>query len=225
MERKDGRFWKKSYDPGIDDLDPALWESTLPECFRKSFSSHPEKAAMAFMGVEISFAELETYSNRFANMLLANGLGKGDVVAIAMANIPEYLLHYRWHSENISQEKNEEQTRQKNILLRPYLEFFMKRALSDDDMVVHTASFRLYRFGSRKEKAPLSLTEQRNWFLLLLKQNKKNPTFNPADMEAFLWSRWIVCCLYRKKPYMIFHFPVKWYLPRVSMQTLRLLMK
>ena len=142
-----------------------------------------------------------------------------------MANIPEYLLHYRWHSENISQEKNEEQTRQKNILLRPYLEFYMKRALSDDDMVVHTASFRLYRFGSRKEKAPLSLTEQRNWFLLLLKQNKKNPTFNPADMEAFLWSRWIVCCLYRKKPYMIFHFPVKWYLPRVSMQTLRLLMK
>ncbi len=94
MERKDGRFWKKSYDPGIDDLDPALWESTLPECFRKSFSSHPEKAAMAFMGVEISFAELETYSNRFANMLLANGLGKGDVVAIAMANIPEYLIAY-----------------------------------------------------------------------------------------------------------------------------------
>ena len=142
-----------------------------------------------------------------------------------MTNIPEYLLHYRWHSENISQEKNEEQTRQKNMLLRPYLEFFMKRAMSDEDMAVHTASFRLYRFGTRKEKASLNLAGQRDWFLMLLKQNKKNPTFNTACMEAFLWSRWIVCCLYLRKPFLIFHFPVKWFSPGVFKDAFRLLMK
>jgi long-chain acyl-CoA synthetase len=87
-------FWKNSYDSGINDLDPALWESTLNDGFKKSFSTFQKKKAVAFMGVEITFAELDTYSNRFANMLLAEGLTKGDVVGIDLANIPEYLIAY-----------------------------------------------------------------------------------------------------------------------------------
>ncbi len=94
MDSIEGRFWKKSYDSGIDDLDPALWESTLVEGFRKSFGAYPDKPAMTFMGVTITFAELDRYANRFSNMLLAQGFKKGDVVAIDMANIPEYIIAY-----------------------------------------------------------------------------------------------------------------------------------
>lgn len=85
-------FWKKSYDPGIADLDPALWETTLDKVYHQTMDAFPQKTALAFMGVEISFAALDQYSNRFAHMLLSNGFKKGDVVGISLPNIPEYVI-------------------------------------------------------------------------------------------------------------------------------------
>ncbi|NOX33182.1 MAG: long-chain fatty acid--CoA ligase [Deltaproteobacteria bacterium] len=92
MELKQEAFWKKSYDQGIDDLDPALWESTLNKVYHKTIDEFPQKTALVFMGIEISFASLEEYSNRFAHMLLSNGFKKGDVIGISMPNIPEYVI-------------------------------------------------------------------------------------------------------------------------------------
>jgi long-chain acyl-CoA synthetase len=86
------QFWRKSYDPGIEDLDPSKWETTYVEATKPVFEKFPNKLAFAFMGVEVSFAELNRYANRFANMLLSNGLKKGDVVAINLPNIPEYII-------------------------------------------------------------------------------------------------------------------------------------
>ncbi|MCP4131134.1 MAG: long-chain fatty acid--CoA ligase, partial [bacterium] len=91
---KETAFWKKSYDEGVDDVDPALWETTLVEVYKESFEEFSERTALAFMGVEITFAELHSYSNQFANMLKENGFQKGDVVGINMANIPEYVISY-----------------------------------------------------------------------------------------------------------------------------------
>ncbi len=86
------RFWTKSYDPGITDLDPANWETSYVEAVKPTFKNYPDKAALAFMGVEVTYKELDTYANRFANMLIANGLQKGDVVGINLPNIPEYVI-------------------------------------------------------------------------------------------------------------------------------------
>jgi len=85
-------FWKKSYDPGIADLDPAKWETSYVEAVEPIFERFPNKTAFAFMGVKVTFEELGRYANRFAHMLLANGLKKGDVVGINLPNIPEYLI-------------------------------------------------------------------------------------------------------------------------------------
>ena len=85
-------FWKKSYDPGIADLDPAKWETSYVEAVEPIFERFPNKTAFAFMGVKVTFKELGRYANRFAHMLLANGLKKGDVVGIDLPNIPEYLI-------------------------------------------------------------------------------------------------------------------------------------
>jgi len=85
-------FWKKSYDPGIADLDPAKWETSYVEAVEPIFERFPNKTAFAFMGVKVTFEELGRYANRFAHMLLANGLKKGDVVGIDLPNIPEYLI-------------------------------------------------------------------------------------------------------------------------------------
>ena len=88
----DDLFWKKSWDPGLADLDPKLFETTCTEVFRSTFAQFPDKVALAFMGREITFAELDRCANRFANLLIESGLAKGDVVAVNLPNIPEYAI-------------------------------------------------------------------------------------------------------------------------------------
>jgi long-chain acyl-CoA synthetase len=86
------QFWKKSYDTGLIDIDPSAWETTFPEVTRQVFIEQKDQTAIAFMGVHISYAQLDTYANRFAHMLLSQGLDKGSVVGINLPNIPEYVI-------------------------------------------------------------------------------------------------------------------------------------
>jgi long-chain acyl-CoA synthetase len=86
------RFWTKSYDPGMTDLDPSAWETTYVDAVKPIFSKFPDKAALAFMGVEVPYKDLDRYANRFAHMLIENGFKKGDVVGINLPNIPEYVV-------------------------------------------------------------------------------------------------------------------------------------
>lgn len=86
------QFWRKSYDPGLTDVDPREWETTYVEAIKNIFEKFPSKAALAYMGTHITFAELDKYANQFANMLCSHGLQKGDVVGINLPNIPEYVI-------------------------------------------------------------------------------------------------------------------------------------
>jgi len=86
------RFWKKNWDPGIEDLDPRDFETTYVEMTNETFREYPDKTVLAYMGVDITFRDLDAYANRFANMLLENGFRKGDVVGVNLANMPEYLI-------------------------------------------------------------------------------------------------------------------------------------
>ncbi|MBS3759726.1 MAG: AMP-binding protein [Desulfobacterales bacterium] len=86
------QFWKKSWDPGLADLDPSSWEVSYVDAIRPTFETYADQPAMSFMGIEIAFRDLDRHSNRFAHMLMANGLKKGDVVGINLPNIPEYVI-------------------------------------------------------------------------------------------------------------------------------------
>ncbi|HMA86831.1 MAG TPA: AMP-binding protein [Desulfosalsimonadaceae bacterium] len=86
------QFWKKSWDPSLDDLDPSSWEISYVDAIRPTLEKYSDTPAMSFMEIEISFRDLDRYSNRFAHMLMANGLKKGDVVGINLPNIPEYVI-------------------------------------------------------------------------------------------------------------------------------------
>ena len=87
----ENRFWKANWDPNIDDLPLEEFETNYPEMIREVFEKFPDKMALAYQGLEISFADVDQYSNQFANMLIENGFKKGDVVGINLANIPEYV--------------------------------------------------------------------------------------------------------------------------------------
>ncbi|MFX1494079.1 MAG: AMP-binding protein, partial [Promethearchaeota archaeon] len=85
------RFWKKNWDSGLDDIDPTEFETTYPAMIRHVIETFPDNMALAYQGLEISFGDLDRYSNQFANMLIENGFKVGDVVAINLPNIPEYV--------------------------------------------------------------------------------------------------------------------------------------
>ncbi|MFX1326850.1 MAG: AMP-binding protein [Promethearchaeota archaeon] len=88
------RFWKANYDQGIGDLDPKEFETSFTETIRKTFNELPVKLALAFYGTEILYGELDKLSNEFAHMLSENGFKKGDVLGIALVNIPEYVIGF-----------------------------------------------------------------------------------------------------------------------------------
>ncbi len=86
------RFWKKNWDEGLDDFEPGDYETTFVEMITTTFAEFPEKVALKYLGVDITYAELDRYSNQFANMLMGNGFEKGDVVGINLPNTPQYII-------------------------------------------------------------------------------------------------------------------------------------
>lgn len=83
--------WLKSYDPGV----PAevqtprisVWERLDKVC-----RDYADRPAAYFLGVTLSYGTLTDRASRLAAAFQANGLGKGDVVAVNLPNCPQYLI-------------------------------------------------------------------------------------------------------------------------------------
>jgi long-chain acyl-CoA synthetase len=54
----------------------------------------PERAAILFEGKQLSYSELNAQANRLTNALKANGVGRGDRVALYLPNIPQFAVCY-----------------------------------------------------------------------------------------------------------------------------------
>ena len=91
MKKKE-QIWRKSWDKGLDDLDPKLWEMSFVDAVKPTFEEFPDKPALIYMGTELTFGDIDVLANRFANMLIEHGFKKGDVVGINLPNIPEYII-------------------------------------------------------------------------------------------------------------------------------------
>jgi len=61
---------------------------------RKCFREVPDRAAMIYIDTVITFKELDSLSNKFANFLLAKGVKQGDVVGLNMPNMPAFLIAF-----------------------------------------------------------------------------------------------------------------------------------
>jgi long-chain acyl-CoA synthetase len=55
---------------------------------------YPEREAIAFRDVSLTFRELEGLVNAFANALRRLGIGRGDRVCLFMTNRPEYVVAF-----------------------------------------------------------------------------------------------------------------------------------
>jgi len=76
----------------MTDLEPSEFDTTYVDMVRPIFEEKPGATALGYLGVDVTFGDLDGYSNRFANMLLENGFRKGDIVGINLPNMPEYLI-------------------------------------------------------------------------------------------------------------------------------------
>jgi len=140
-----------------------------------------------------------------------------------IANIPEYLIKYRWHDTNISVENEAFQTEKKFELLKPYIESFIGREILKEEFDLHQLSFRLYHLGKKKEVSNIDLLNEKKWLEFLSRRNKEINKYHQNDFDAFLWSRWLVCCIAMRKFLSVFTIRLAWYKPDVIYKTIKLL--
>ena len=142
---------------------------------------------------------------------------------LKIANLPEYLIKYRWHDTNISNENDVFQTEKKQELLKPYVESFTGREIAKEEFDLHLFSFRLYHLRQKKNNSKNSLHAEKQWLEFLSCRNKEIKKYNQNDFDAFLWSRWIVCCVAAKKIPSVFAVRLAWYKLGVCFKTIKLL--
>jgi long-chain acyl-CoA synthetase len=87
------RPWVKYYEPGVPvQLDipdhPVTW------LLDQTVKRYPQHTALIYYGTKISYAQLATLAKHFASALQRLGIQKGDRVAIALPNIPQYPIAF-----------------------------------------------------------------------------------------------------------------------------------
>lgn len=63
----------------------------MPKIFLQQYKKHPNRTALKFEGGEWTFAELNEFSNRVANVMIEYALLPGEEVALMMTNRPEFI--------------------------------------------------------------------------------------------------------------------------------------
>ena len=61
-------------------------EMNVAEMLYRNARKYPEKEAIVFKDLRLSYREIDQLSNQFANALVALGIKKGDRVAMMMRN-------------------------------------------------------------------------------------------------------------------------------------------
>lgn len=63
----------------------------ISDIFRKRVAKHPNKICFIFEDREWTFAQVEEYSNKIANVFKNHGYQKGDTIGLMMENRPEFV--------------------------------------------------------------------------------------------------------------------------------------
>ena len=64
----------------------------LTDILRIAASDVPDRPATAFLGAQLTYAEIKDRSDRFATALAEMGITKGDRVGVMLPNCPQYLI-------------------------------------------------------------------------------------------------------------------------------------
>ncbi len=84
--------WYKSYDPGVPHSLEPYPQVTFLDVIEEAAKKRPDHPFLIFKGREISYADMVKLSGIFAAALTANGVKKGDRVAILLPNCPQGFI-------------------------------------------------------------------------------------------------------------------------------------
>ena len=85
------RVWHKSYPKGTPN-EVAIEKLTMPQVLDRAVSEFPENPVLIYMGKTISYIELNSLVNRFANALIDLGVAPGDKVGMLLPNMPQAII-------------------------------------------------------------------------------------------------------------------------------------
>ncbi len=69
-------------------------EIALTDCLRRWAETAPDRVVFDYYGREITFAELDRQSDRFAALLQKEGVGTGDRVGVFLGNCPQFAYAF-----------------------------------------------------------------------------------------------------------------------------------
>src|SRR5438552_5181526 len=96
MDREEllpARPWIRHYEQGVPaELD--IPDQPLTWLLDQTVSKYPNHTAIIYYGNRLSYARLSSLANRFATGLQKLGIQKGDRVAVALPNIPQYPIAF-----------------------------------------------------------------------------------------------------------------------------------
>lgn len=88
-------LWDKAWPPELPRKPHyPLGEIAISEHLREWARRQPEKPACIFYGREISYAELDRLSERFAALLNEHGVRHGDRIAVFLPNCPQFMIAF-----------------------------------------------------------------------------------------------------------------------------------
>jgi acyl-CoA synthetase (AMP-forming)/AMP-acid ligase II len=89
------QLWEKSWPEGFSRQPQyPFGEIPITDYLRKRAELNPGSPCVIYYGREMTFGELDSYSDRFASYLHGKGLEKGDRVAVLMPNCPQFLIAF-----------------------------------------------------------------------------------------------------------------------------------
>lgn len=89
MDQNQSRPWSEAQP--VTEL-PPIPEESLAEIVEKHALEAPNAPALEYLGISITYGELDQWANRLANLLAAHGAHKGDVVGVHLPNTPQYVI-------------------------------------------------------------------------------------------------------------------------------------
>ncbi len=92
-ELKNERAWLKNYEDGVP-YTVDVPRIPAHHLLRSSVRRFPNRPAVYFEGAKLTYRKLNHEANRFANALLAQGLGKGARVVLLLPNVPQMVVGF-----------------------------------------------------------------------------------------------------------------------------------
>ncbi|MCP5285133.1 MAG: long-chain-fatty-acid--CoA ligase [Burkholderiaceae bacterium] len=86
------RPWLQQYPPGVPAAVDVQAYTSLQALLDESFARHADRPALRFMGQDVRYAQLDADARALAAWLQAQGLARGDRVALMMPNVPQYAV-------------------------------------------------------------------------------------------------------------------------------------